>query len=461
MKSLSENIFLKAPVFLQNTALALYGLKIRHIRYGGDYKNFFDQIKHQRQFNYSDINDNINIALRKTIKDAVQNVPYYIELFKKEGLFYDDIKTVEDLKKIPLLEKKYLRKDPLKFVSKKYDKKKLFCIHTTGTTGTPLNIFCNNLARQYNYAFYDSFLAENSIKFMGKRATFGGRIIVPPRQNKPPFWRYSYFQKNMLFSSYHLTEKNIPYYIKKLEKFRPDYIDSYPSSLYTIARYAQKYNIDLKNITNGITTSAETLLPDQRETIETVFGIPVTDQYGAAEMCIFVGQCEKSNYHIHSDYAIVEFLREDGTQAESGEEAEVVCTGLINPVMPLVRYRIGDRGILSSKKCKCGNPFPVMDKILGRMDDVIITPDGRRVGRLSPVLKGFPVKEVQYIQKNKDSVDVLIIKDNGYTGKTDNDIISELAKRLGHEIKINIKYTQAIKRGNGGKFKTVISYINR
>lgn len=461
MKSLFENIFLKAPVFLQNAALALYGLKIRHIRYGGDYKKIFDQIKDQRQSVYSDIKDNINIALRKTIKDAVQNVPYYIELFKKEGLVYDDIKRVEDLKKIPLLEKNPLRKDPLTFVNKKYDKKKLLCLHTTGTTGTPLNIFCNNSVRQCNYAFYDYFLVENNIKFMGKRATFGGRIIVPPRQKKPPFWRYSYFQKNMLFSSYHLTEKNIPYYIKKLERFRPDYIDSYPSSLYTIANYAQKYNIDLKNITNGITTSAETLLPDQRETIETVFGIPVSDQYGAAEMCIFVAQCKEGNYHIHSDYAAVEFLREDGTQAAVGEESEIVCTGLINPVMPLIRYRIGDRGILSNKKCKCGNPFPVMEKILGRMDDVIITPDGRKVGRLSPVLKGFPVKEVQYIQKSKDSVDVVIVKDNGYTNKTDKDVINELAKRLGHEIMINIKHTQAINRVYGGKLKTVISYINR
>ena len=94
MKSLFENIFLKAPVFLQNAALALYGLKIRHIRYGGDYKKIFDQIKDQRQSVYSDIKDNINIALRKTIKDAVQNVPYYIELFKKEVLVNDDIKRV-------------------------------------------------------------------------------------------------------------------------------------------------------------------------------------------------------------------------------------------------------------------------------------------------------------------------------------------------------------------------------
>lgn len=461
MKSLSENIFLKAPVFIQNIALALYGLKTQHIRYGGDYKNCFDQIKNHRQLGPNKIRNHINAALRKTIQDAAENVPYYKELFKKEGLVHDDIQNVEDLKKIPLLEKAPIRKEPTRFVNEKYDRKKLLCIHTTGTTGTPLKIYCDNLVRQRNYAFYDYFLAENRIDFKGKRATFGGRIIVPPQQKNPPFWRYSYFQKNMLFSSYHLTEENIPYYIDKLIRFKPDYIDTYPSSLYTIARYAQKNNIDIKNVTNGITTSAETLLQEQRETIETAFGVPVTDQYGAAEMCIFVGQCKEGNYHIHSDYAVVEFLREDGTQAGPGEEAEIVCTGLINPVMLFIRYRIGDRGILSDKKCKCGSSFPVMEKILGRMDDVIITPDGRRVGRLSPVLKGFPVKEVQYIQKSKDSVDVVIVKDNGYTDETDKDVINELAKRLGHEIMINIKHTQVINRGRGRKFKTVISHIGK
>jgi phenylacetate-CoA ligase len=265
----------------------------------------------------------------------------------------------------------------------------------------------------------------------------------------------------MLFSSYHLTEKNIPYYIDELIKFQPDYIDSYPSSLFSIARYAQNHSIDLKNITAGITTSAETLLLQQREAIESIFGVPIVDQYGAAEMCVFVGQCPEGNYHIHSDYAILEFLREDGTVAEPGEEAEIICTGLINPVMPIIRYRIGDRGILSGRKCKCGNPFPVMEGLLGRTDDMIITKDGRRISRFGAVLYGLPVKEVQYIQTAINSLTIRIVIDRYYTMETEKTIEERLKKRLGEGFDMRFEYLDEISRGPGGKLKTIVSALKK
>ena len=226
---------------------------------------------------------------------------YYNNLFIRRGLSVDDILNVDDLRKIPLLNKETLREKAELFINNNYNKKKLLCIHTTGTTGTPLKVYCNNNVLQKNYAFYTRFLNLNNIKSKGRRATFGGRIIVSPQQSKPPFWRYSYLQKNLLFSSYHISDRNIIYYIEKLKKYRPDYIDSYPSSIFAIADFAHKNNYNLEGITKGITTSAETLYEEQRDIIEDVFSVPVSDQYGAAEMCIFVGQCPKGNYHIHNE----------------------------------------------------------------------------------------------------------------------------------------------------------------
>ena len=297
------------------------------------------------------------------------------------------------------------------------------------------------------------------IAFKRRRATFGGRIIVPSKQKKPPFWRYSYFQKNLLFSSYHLTDENIPFYIQQLTKFKPDYIDTYPSSLFCIAQYAKSHNINLRGITKEITTSAETLFPEQRHVIEAVFGVPIYDQYGAAEMCVFVGQCKEGNYHIHTDYGVIEFLREDGSKAKAGEESEIICTSFINPVMPLIRYRIGDRGIFSDSPCRCGSIFPVMEKILGRIDDVIITPDGKKIGRLSPVMKGFPVKEIQFVQKVQSEVDVFIVKAPGYDDNTEFELINQLRNRLGEVISINLKYVDQINRGKGAKLKSIVSLI--
>lgn len=459
MKSRLETIYLKSPIWLQNIATSFYGFQLERNRHHGEYTRCFAQVVSQSFYDAERLNEHIISQLRVTLKNAEADVPYYRELFRQHRLTTADITTLADLRKIPTLNKEIIRKDPTKLLSRNYEKKGLSLIHTTGTTGTPLKIFCDVNSRRWNYAYYDRFLEQVGFNHKGKRITLGGRIIVPPNQKKPPFWRHSYYQKNLLFSSYHLNDKNMTAYIEKLFDYRPDYIDSYPSSLYAIALYAREHGIDLRGVTKGITTSAETLFPEQRELIESVFGMAIFDQYGAAEMCVFVAQCKAKNYHIHTDYGVLEFLRDDGEPADAGEEGELVCTGFINPVMPLIRYRIGDRGILSEKKCECGSVFPVVEKILGRMDDVIVTPDGRKVGRLSPVFKGFPVREVQFIQKRKEAIEVTIVRDNGYSEETEKNVIEELRKRLGNKLVISINYVKFIPRGRGGKLRSVISCV--
>jgi len=459
MDTLYERVYGQCPVWAQNILLSLYGYRINRIRYGGSYSAYYEEYVKRLKFTKNQLSELQNKQLQEVIKQAVEFVPYYRNQFEKSGLSASDIYDVSDLKKIPVLDKGPVRENPNQFVNECIKKSNLIKIHTTGTTGTPLNIYCDAGSRQRNFAYYNRFLWQNGIKHKRKRATFGGRIIIPSEQSVPPYWRYSYFQKNMLLSSYHISDATIPIYIDQLIKYKPAFIDTYPSSLYNIAKYANLHGIDLNGITGGITTSAETLYREQRQVIESAFGVPVYDQYGAAEMCVFLGQCKEGSYHIHSDYGVVELLREDGSTADIGEEAEIVCTGFVNRVMPLIRYRIGDRGVLSNRLCKCGSVFPVMDKLLGRVDDVIITPDGRKVGRLSPVLKGFPVKEVQYVQNNRNNVDVLIVKDLQYAESTEILLVTELRKRLGNKITINIEYVPAISRGEGGKLKSVISSV--
>jgi len=251
----------------------------------------------------------------------------------------------------------------------------------------------------------------------------------------------------------------MPAYIEKLRNYSPDYIDAYPSSLYILADYAVRNGFDLKGITKGITTSAETVFSEQREVIETSFGVPVADQYGAAEMCIFVGQCPEGAYHLHTDFGVVELINDDGIPAEDGEPGEVVCTGFINQVMPLIRYRIGDRAVFSNKTCACASPFRVLETLLGRIDDMILTPDGRRVGRLSPVLKGFPIKEAQYVQRDIHSLTVNVVRDTGYAQETSHHVVSELRKRLGDQIEINVRFVDEIAHGAGGKLRSIVSEI--
>lgn len=454
-----ENFYLKLPVHIQNLIITAYGIKLQEIQRGNKYHDYIKIIKRNYLLNEDDIEALQVKKLKYTIKEAATYVPYYRDLFKKEKINIKDIKNIKDIEMIPILEKKTIKENPERFINEKYNINNLYCISTSGTTGTPIQIFYNSDVRQLNYAYYDRFLDNYGLIRNSQIATFGGRILMDATQNKPPFWRYSYLQKNTLFSSYHLTDKNLPYYIEKLKSIKPYYIESYPSSIYTIAKYMEANKINGVNLTKAIVTSAETLFPEQRKVIENVFGVKVADQYGCTEMCVFAGQCKEGNYHISMDYGIVEFLKKGNERAVCGEEAELICTGFINYVMPLIRYRIGDMGIFTRKECNCGCKFKIVKQITGRIDDMIVTPDGRKVSRFGAVLYKLPVNEVQYVQEDINLLTVNIVKGNGYDYNTERIIKKELKKRLGSNISINFRYLTTIPRGKRGKLKTVISKL--
>jgi phenylacetate-CoA ligase len=459
MKSIGETIYLHAPRIVQDLLITTKGYSLEAIRHGGDYEAFLREVLRRQEWTLEDFSNHQLNALRKIIRLSLKHVPYYRNTFREVGFCPDDINSLEDIVSIPMLDKDDVRSDPLALVDGRLNTRKLLVLHTTGTTGTPLKIYANKTARQWNYAFFDGYLKSLGVDRTKKRATLGGRIIVHPNQSEPPFWRYSRFQRNLLFSSYHLTDKNLPFYFERLREYEPEIIDAYPSSLYVLAKYIIDQDKNGEISPKAIITSGETILEDQREIIEEAFQCRVSDQYGCAEMCIFAGQCGEGHYHYRPDYSLVETVKENGEIADSGEMGEIVCTGFINEVMPLIRYRIGDIGIISKEICSCGLNTPHFEKLIGRTDDFILTPDGRHVGRLSPVLKGFPVKEAQYIQRSTDLVIVRLVQDGGFTPKTERDLIKEIQKRLGYAMGIEFEFVDHISRGPGGKLKTVISEI--
>ena len=128
--------------------------------------------------------------------------------------------------------------------------------------------------------------------------------------------------------------------------------------------------------------------------------------------------------------------------------------------MPLIRYDTGDSAILSKRKCECGLNFPVVESILGRKDDLLITPSGKMVGRLDPVFKGLAhIKETQIIQESIDKISVNIVKEQGFVDDIAETLKKELKRRMGDDVEISIVYVESIPRTKSGKFRSVISHI--
>ncbi len=258
-------------------------------------------------------------------------------------------------------------------------------------------------------------------------------------------------------SSYHLSDVHIPHYLDAIRKYSPAYIEGYPSALEAIARFALRVDKPLN--VPVLITSAETLDSAQRALIEQGFRGKVFDQYGCAEMSVFAAQCEHGTYHIRQDYGYVEVVDEHENLVGDGEVGELVCTGFLNRRMPLIRYRIGDRGAVSNKvTCPCGLDTSVLLKLEGRRDDVVVCADGARVGRLSPVLKGFPVRQAQYLQAVPGIVELLLVPDDRFIESRDLPMILHAVQlRLGFDTVIHIRLVDEIPRGPGGKFRAVVS----
>lgn len=359
-----------------------------------------------------------------------------------------------------MLEKSTVKNSPSDFHSTNFTKNSTTTLSTSGTTGTPLNVLVTKQSVRQNYAFFNLFLRSIGVDEFRRSATFAGRPIVPESSAAPPYWRKNYAMNTLLCSSYHLSEETIPFYIEALESWKPVYIDSYPSAIYEIAAYINanrvKHSIRLK----AVVTSSETLGEHQREAIEKAFHCAVFDQYGCVEMAVMAYQQKDGRYFMPPQYGIAEVLDDDDRPVKPGESGHLVCTGLLNLAMPLIRYRIGDI-VKTSKEQMEGYPYVLfLDSIEGRSDDVVISSSGFRVGRLGPAFKGVKgVSETQIIQKTRTLLQVNLVVSGEYTKATEVQIRNALMERVGAAMQIRFEYVTHIPREKNGKFKFVKSEL--
>ncbi|MFT6907218.1 MAG: phenylacetate-CoA ligase [Oleiphilaceae bacterium] len=451
------SIYHSLPPAFQNVALSSYGLLLRQLRYG---RSFRETLARRKDGELDPLMDQSG-RLRELIEVALQT-EHYGKLLNDQPLSASEIDLSSLTSVFPILEKKAVINGPTAFQCNIFKKSNTTTLHTSGTTGAPLNILATKNSVRQNYAFFNLFLRSIGVEEFNRSATFAGRLIVPERSKVPPFWRKNHAMNTLLCSSYHLSIDTVPLYIKALENWQPIYIDSYPSAIYELASYINsnrlKHNIRLK----AVVTSSETLGSHQREAIEKAFQCPVFDQYGCAEMAVMAYQCKDGRYFIPPQYAIAEVLDDNDKPVKPGESGHLVCTGLLNQAMPLIRYRIGDI-VKTSKEQLEGYPFiAFLDSIEGRNDDVVIASSGFRVGRLDPVFKGIAgLAETQIVQKSYFSLEVNLVVSNGYTKNTEDQIRDALQDRLGVAMHINFEYLDRIPREKNGKFKAVKSELGR
>jgi len=451
------------PVAMQNVITTVYGLQLERRAYGRHYRRFFAELSRTQWLDEQVLAKYQAERMREFLRFAREQTPYWRDTMRRHHFDPDDYRVPQDLLSLPILTKEVVRQEGERIHSAVHrtGRGKCFRIHTGGTTGTALHLLVTDECYQREYAFRWLHRSWAGIRRGDRTATLAGHPVVPVADNSPPFWRRSYAQHQTYFSSQHFAQSALPYYAAEFRRLRPILVYGYPSSVYLVAAHLEERG-PLEHPPRGVFTHSETLLPHQRATIERAFGCKAFDWYGNTELCGHVVECERGSLHVKSDHSLMEVLRPDGAAAEPDQAGEIVGTGFGNLATPLIRYATGDSCVLSKSRCGCGRPGPIVQELLGRIDDMVVTPEGRHVGSasLSHVFEdALNVREAQIVQETVQRVTVLLACSPEFSSGDRRDILLGLRRRLGERIDISLEYVDAIPRLPNGKFRAVVSRV--
>lgn len=447
------------PASLRSVAASMRGLYLRSWRYGPETEHLAEEAIGREGWSPDQWHAWQEERLAYVLHRAATQVPYYREQWaaRRRG---GDKASWEQLENWPIMEKDTIREHAHAFVADDCDVRKMLHEQTSGSTGKPLSLWWSRKTAREVYALSEArVLYWNGVSRHNRWAMVAGQLVTPVNQKRPPFWVWNQGLNQLYMSSYHLAPDLMGSYLDALSRYRITYLYGYSSSLYALAQTALESG--RKDLRMAVAlTCAEPLYEYQRGAIAQAFDCPVRETYGMAEIVAMASECTSGRLHLWPEFGLVEVIQ-DGQSVPHGASGDLVCTGLLNADMPLIRYRTGDQGGLmdSSEACQCGRTLPVLESVDGRIGDVLYTKDGRRVSRFGTVFRGdLAIREAQIIQETLDRVRVNFVPAPAFTSRHESVIVQRLKERMGN-IEVVMEPMAEIPRGPNGKFRLVICTI--
>lgn len=458
MGGLKETIYNKMPYPFKFVLLNIKGYLNKKQRYNTQFDAFFKEYNALWKADITSIKSYQENKLKVLLTEVLEHSLWYSCIMQNLGITKAQIEQdpFNVLNKMPILEKTDRKNNVETLLNNK--RETAMVGHTSGTSGSPTLDYIDIESINASFAFWKRFHHTIGIKPNTKQVRFSGRLIVDDKATKAPFWVYNYFEKQLLMSTYHLTDSNLKHYIKKLNAFKPKLLDGYPSAIYIISKYINKHHLKLTFTPTAIAVTAETLYDYQREEIEKAFQCKVYNQYASSEGSPFITECTAGNLHLNLDSGVFEFINIQGKPAKTGDIAKLVVTSFINYRTPLIRYSIKDTVLLKSDKtiCSCGCKMPLIEKLIGREDDILWTEAKGFVGRMDTAYKGLEgIIKGQIIQKSPTQIEINLETDALFTKKMQITFLNNLKDRLGANINYELNIVEAIPLGANGKFIAV------
>lgn len=452
-------IYKHCPIFIQNILCSIKGRQLENQRYGGAYQSYFEHLVDSDNWDAEKINQYKEEKIFEIIEYAYKHSSYYKSKYKRVGLTPSDFKSLEDLKKYPLLTKEEVRENWRGMISDEFNLKVLIPYHTSGSTGKALDFYWTYESLQYYWAVVWRGRNRFGIKKGDCHLNFTGKIVVPIEQIEPPYWRYNKPLNQYMLNMQHLTSEKIKDIVNFINSTDFNFFVGYPSIMHMLSVLIQDNNLKIENVPKYIFSSAEKMYEYQKNEILQVFPrTNIVEHYGFSENAAAASKCIKQVYH--EDFELGHLELKDEILTSKGYMGEMLATGYQNRAMPFIRYEIGDTGVFSKEKCSCGIQSQVILDIEGRNGDYVITPEGAKIMRFGYIFKETSsIKECQIEQKELGSMIVRIVKRDNYGIECENKIKQAIREWISPTIKVKFEYTDLIERTKSGKFKAVISKV--
>ena len=402
------------------------------------------------------------------LERAVLNFRFHSEnnLFYQSFLKSKHSGNIENWSDIPVITKKDFQINIDEIITEGLKKSELHVHNTSGSTGTPFYFAKDKFCHAMNWSEIDYLLLKHRINIgSSKQARFYGIPLSGIKYYKE---RLKDFLSNRVrFPVFDLSDAKLTLVLNEFRTKKFEYINGYTSSLVIFAKFLIERNIVLKEICPSIKVvfpTSEVVDDLDRETMEEGFGVNVRNEYGAAELDILAFEDEDGDFVLNEETLFIEILDDSNQPVATGVEGKVVVTSLYNRAMPFIRYELGDRAILSNK-IKNGNR--VLEKVVGRTNDIIKLPSGK----ISPGLtfyyiskklleSGGRIKEFIIIQKKLDTFLFKYVANEALSESDQFEIQKAMDLYLEPGLICEFLQCEFIERTKAGKLKHFFSELN-
>ncbi len=451
-----KNLWENAPSWLRTMLRPMFGLIPQSLLLGGEFRRSLKFVNEAEHWSDDQATAYRLDELKRILTLGYEKTQFYRKAFDLAGFNPREMKAIEDLRKLPTIDKETVRLNLQEMLAENVDHSKVDYASTGGSSGTPLEFYIGSDRSAIEFAYRINAWQRVSFKLGSKLAVLRGKVFP-----KGKLHEYDAILRSHFLNNFKTSEQELDFYVKKIASAGPIFLHVYPSSVYVLARFLRAKKRSLPNV-SGILAGSEMVDPQQRAFVEETFACRYFSWYGHSEKLVMGAECEHStDYHIYPTYGICELLDNNNEPVTTpGETGQIVGTGFINRIVPFIRYETGDYAEYISAGCEhCGRKHMIIRKIIGRSSKIgLVGKSGAFVSMTALNLHDDAFKNVRQYQYYQDKPGTAILRISPLQDLMDYDISAirnALKNRLNGEIEIAIEVVRQLPCTEFGKVKIV------